>query len=89
MPVKRANSTSDGLVLDFACLRRFRGRFHGVAIGNTWMVVRPTSDLDQEESDDEYWGTPEHWRVLSAEALSGDEIDEVAEYLLRTGQASR
>jgi hypothetical protein len=39
-------------------------------------------------SDQKYWGTPQDWKVLNAEALSEDEFDEIAEILRSSGEAS-
>ena len=46
-----------------------------------------TKPIPGSGGDDDYWGTASDWKVLSDESLSSVELDEVAAYLLSTGQA--
>jgi uncharacterized OB-fold protein len=39
-------------------------------------------------TDTEYWGTDEDWAELNRNALSSEQLDAIAKYLLDTGQAS-
>lgn len=48
----------------------------------------PVYRLVEYYGDDDDRGTAEEWERLDREALSSQEIDELAQYLLSTGQAS-
>ena len=48
----------------------------------------PSEDSAVDESSDDYWGTDEDWESLDREALSGERIDKIVDYLKSTGQAS-
>jgi len=89
MPVEElaiANTSSGMEPIDFACIRR---RFRVFAGNEAYIVVaRVTTSDTAIIPEDDYWGAASDWKVLSDDALSSAEIDEVAAYLLSTGQAS-
>jgi hypothetical protein len=89
MPVEELviASTSSGMgPIDFACIRR---RFRAYTGNQAYIVVAKCTTSDAAIiSEDDYWGTAKDWKVLNGQALSSEDIDEVAAYLLSTGQAS-
>lgn len=68
-------------------LGRFPPQFLEVCVVVNGTTV-PSESSAADESRDDYWGTDEDWEQLDKEALSGERIDKVADYLKSTGQAS-
>ena len=54
-----------------------------VDTSDSGVIVERPSDKDSA-----YWGTPQDWKVLNAEALSEDEFDSISDYLRSSGEAT-
>ena len=87
----RTHSTQDAGPVDLAKIRRKFGKespprlycINATSAGDPLIAA-----ASYDEDDIHYWGTGHDWRVVNDESLSSDELEEVSQYLLSSGQAS-
>ena len=59
------------------------------ATNDRWHGPHREVRLDQYHAwVDSYWGTPDQWAIIDADAPSHEEFDSVRQYLNETGEAS-